>query len=177
MPDLSDKINIDRVILSCLAGSVAFFFCMGMRLFKRVILFSLLRGWKSLQSVKCIATWYQNRFSPKISTKSSDSPNCTLSSLVDKVAIEFPDKIFAIIPSHDADHVPGWRWVTFKSLAYAVTFTCCWIEKTIGPSQGPEYIAYVGGNDIQYAILILACMKTGYIVSAATPPVEPIVYH
>jgi hypothetical protein len=163
------KFNLGKVKLLWLAGSVALLMLMGTKSVSREGLLPLIRGWKPTRLVNWIASWNQKRFTSRTTTKLTSIPSHTLSILVDEVAFESPQKVFAIIPSHNPDYHGGWQSVTFQNLADAVTYTCCWIEDTIGPSKEAEYIAYIGGNDIRYAILILACMKTGYIVSAVDP--------
>ena len=67
----------------------------------------------------------------------------------------------------------GWREVTFKELAGAVDYMAWWIERVVGPACTQEAgvrartgpLAYMGANDIRYVVFILACMKSGHVVS------------
>lgn len=129
-----------------------------------------LRRLKPQQLVNWIAKWYHTPFTSKIPTRAINTRTYTLPSLVDKIAIQTPERVFAIIPSYNPEFPQGWQSITFQELVGAVNFTCCWIEQTIGHTEEAVYVAYLGGNDIRYAVFILACMKTGYIVSHVTPP-------
>lgn len=50
------------------------------------------------------------------------------------------------------------------NLADAVNYTAQWLVRTVGLSSQSKYLAYMGANDIRYATLTLACMKTGHSV-------------
>jgi acyl-coenzyme A synthetase/AMP-(fatty) acid ligase len=87
---------------------------------------------------------------------------------VDTVAKEFPTRRFGLIPNGtEVEH--GFREVTFQDLSRAVDAMSWWIRDNLGPSKESESIAYVGNNDIRYAIFMLACHKTGYKVGLLLP--------
>lgn len=83
---------------------------------------------------------------------------------VDNLAETSPGAIFCLHPI-SSDISEGWQSVTFKSLAKAANNLAWWIENKVGQSKNIEVLAYVGANDMRYAIFILACLKTGHVVS------------
>lgn len=96
----------------------------------------------------------------------------TMPALVDSIAGSNPEKVFSIITVQDHGAPRTWRPVTFEEFASLVSMTCSWIEKVIGQPKEAEYLAYIGGTDIRYAIFIVACMKTGYVASLTTAPLQ-----
>lgn len=85
--------------------------------------------------------------------------------VVDELANRKPDQLFCVHPI-SSDISQGWRKITFKDLASAVNCTAWWIDECIDQGTKSEPLAYMGANDIRYAIFILACMKTGHVVSS-----------
>lgn len=83
---------------------------------------------------------------------------------VDNLAATTPAAIFCVHPN-SSEISEGWQIITFKSLAIAANNLAWWIDGSIGQSKSLEAVAYIGANDIRYAIFILACLKTGHIVS------------
>ncbi|KAF9894311.1 hypothetical protein FE257_007814 [Aspergillus nanangensis] len=84
-----------------------------------------------------------------------------LATTVDDRAKTNPHQLFAVIPKGpELSH--GFQDLSIDDLARAVDFLCWWIERTIGPAQSPETLAYLGNNDARYFIFMLACQKTGY---------------
>ncbi|KAJ5162913.1 uncharacterized protein N7500_004743 [Penicillium coprophilum] len=86
-----------------------------------------------------------------------------LATTVDERAESSTNQVFAVIP-RGSEISDGFKNFSFKDLAWAVNFTCWWIESNIGPAQDPETLAYMGRNDVRYFIFMLACQKTGYQV-------------
>ncbi|KAI5917609.1 hypothetical protein F4810DRAFT_704756 [Camillea tinctor] len=74
-----------------------------------------------------------------------------LPSLVDNIALTDPSRIL------------------YSAFAHAVN-RCSWfIEKNLGRGQNFPTLAYMGPQDLVYAILILACNKTGYRLLLNSP--------
>ncbi|KAJ5834349.1 hypothetical protein N7447_000375 [Penicillium robsamsonii] len=84
-----------------------------------------------------------------------------LATTVDDRAETNPNQRFAVIPQ-GLEISDGFQDLSIKDLARAVNFICWWIESSIGPTQYPETLAYMGRNDARYFIFMLACQKTGY---------------
>ncbi|KAJ5353558.1 NRPS-like enzyme [Penicillium brevicompactum] len=83
-----------------------------------------------------------------------------LTQLLDEQAHEIPDQIYCIHPvSQDSDH--GWHRITIKQMSEAVDRLSWWIQGKL-PAGEPQMLAYIGTNDLRYAVFILACMKTGH---------------
>ncbi|KAL3473530.1 hypothetical protein BJX99DRAFT_272294 [Aspergillus californicus] len=80
---------------------------------------------------------------------------------VDTLAVESPTQLFCLTPN-GAKVQDGFRKVTFQDLSRAVNSMAWWLEQQLGDAVKGETIAYLGGNDIRYAILMLASHKAGY---------------
>ncbi|PSN72888.1 acetyl-CoA synthetase-like protein [Corynespora cassiicola Philippines] len=92
-----------------------------------------------------------------------------LPSLVDNIAATDPTRVLYSVP--ETNNIPdGFRDITAKDFARSVD-RCAWhLESNLGPS-GPNFptLTYMGPQDVVYAILILACIKTGYKVLLSSP--------
>ncbi|KAJ5908197.1 hypothetical protein N7495_000879 [Penicillium taxi] len=88
--------------------------------------------------------------------------------IVDDTAYENPEKLFCIHPIF-TETSKEWRRVTMGDLADAVNYTAQWIEKTIGLSSQCKSFVYLGANDIRYATITLACIKTRHSVLLISP--------
>ncbi|VUC32365.1 unnamed protein product [Clonostachys rosea] len=84
-----------------------------------------------------------------------------LPTVVDQLASSDPDRIiYSVAKSRSPSD--GFQDISARTLARAVD-RCAWhIEATLGPGQDFPTLAYMGPQDAFYAILILACIKTGY---------------
>ncbi|CAG9983307.1 unnamed protein product [Clonostachys byssicola] len=82
--------------------------------------------------------------------------------VVDEIAAKEPDRtIYSFTRSKDPKH--GFQNVTAQELARAINRCAWYIAKELGTSdQGFPTIAYMGPQDVVYAILILASVKAGY---------------
>jgi acyl-coenzyme A synthetase/AMP-(fatty) acid ligase len=88
-----------------------------------------------------------------------------LPQLIDDIAKKEPNRLFCIHPV-SPDGVDKWRNITFEDLSKAINRVCWWIESKLG-GKGKEkqhVLAYVGTNDVRYAVFVLACMKLGHAV-------------
>lgn len=84
--------------------------------------------------------------------------------LVDQIARSTPEKPYFSIPNSPTSVELGFRTVTYLDIANAANRMAWWLEEKVGPSQNFHPIAYVGPQDIRYAILTLASVKAGYKV-------------
>lgn len=85
--------------------------------------------------------------------------------VLDYLGRECPQKLFATYHEDGEEYQKGWVDLNFKQFAQAVDWTSWWIEKTVGKSTTCEVLAYMGPNDLRYAIFTIASMKTGHAVS------------
>ncbi|KAI4263576.1 MAG: hypothetical protein L6R42_001290, partial [Xanthoria sp. 1 TBL-2021] len=83
-----------------------------------------------------------------------------LPTLVDDLARDSPDKLFALIPK-SKDLGNGFHEMTYSMLAQSVNTVALWLERTIDRGQRFETIAYIGATDPRYYILALAAAKVG----------------
>lgn len=85
--------------------------------------------------------------------------------VVDRLALERPEAAYA-------EWVTGASVVTinYAQLANIVNGLAWWLVDQLGGpgSHGPhpEVLTYVGPNDVRYSALVLAAVKTGYVVCA-----------
>lgn len=92
-----------------------------------------------------------------------------LPSAVDELAVVDPHRILYSVP-RTRTISDGFLDITAKIFARAVN-RCAWhIEANIGRA-GPGFptLTYMGPQDVVYAILILACVKTGYKLLLTSP--------
>lgn len=82
--------------------------------------------------------------------------------VVDDIAAKEPDRIIYSF-TRSKDPKDGFQNVTAQELARAINRCAWYIVKELGtPDQDFPTIAYMGPQDVVYAILILASVKAGY---------------
>ncbi|RAK79580.1 NRPS-like enzyme [Aspergillus fijiensis CBS 313.89] len=93
---------------------------------------------------------------------SEASPGRLLHQVVDELAETQPDQLYCIHPV-SMKSADNWRSITYQDLAHAVNRIAFWIDQQLGDraKQKRHVLAYIGTNDVRYAVFILACMKTG----------------
>ncbi|KAK7527343.1 uncharacterized protein IWZ02DRAFT_122405 [Phyllosticta citriasiana] len=78
---------------------------------------------------------------------------------VEDIAAKDPSRTWMIVP-RTSDVNGEYRYITFGEFAKAIDGAARWIEKTIGINKEKrETIAYMGINDVRYAVMIIALMK------------------
>ncbi|RGP80578.1 hypothetical protein FLONG3_1317 [Fusarium longipes] len=96
--------------------------------------------------------------------KGSDAEHHVLIKLIEKIASEDPERSFVSVPVTDKAQ-DGWNPVTFLQLENAINYLAHNLSNTIVKSSDDEdfpTIAYIGPNDVRYAIILLACIKAGF---------------
>lgn len=96
--------------------------------------------------------------------KSSQWQNELLPQMVDRLARERPDTTYAIWPVAPTSHEAGLRTVTYSQLANVINGLAQVLVEQLGPGNG-QVLTYVGPNDVRLTALVLASIKTGYVVS------------
>lgn len=91
-----------------------------------------------------------------------------LSSLVDEIAQSDPHRILYSIPK-SKDISSGFQDINAKGFARAVDRCSWYLEKNLGHGHDFPTLTYMGPQDVIYAILILACIKTGYKLLLSSP--------
>ena len=94
-----------------------------------------------------------------------------LPTLIDKIAARRPNRPFISLPINNDDLSEEYRDFTFGDFARAVDRCAWWIISKLGrygvEREGkPErrVLAYVGPQDVRYAVLMLGAVKGGYTV-------------
>lgn len=98
------------------------------------------------------------------STMASTKGQRLLPAMIDEIASSTPDRAFASIP-RGVDVREGFVDVSYKQLARAINQCAWWIEEQVGRSVTFETLGYIGPTDLRYAIIFVACTKTGHTVS------------
>lgn len=81
--------------------------------------------------------------------------------IVDERARVGYERPYAIYPI-SRDPMEGLRSVSYARLSNAVNRACWWLESVLSEEQKKDSaFAYLGPNDLRYAILVLASIKTG----------------
>ena len=87
--------------------------------------------------------------------------NDLLPHIADRLGRDRPDAVYGMWPS-------GSGPITHRQLANAVNGLAWWIVSQLGQKHKGneiEVLAYVGPNDVRVTALVLAAIKTGYVVS------------
>lgn len=84
-----------------------------------------------------------------------------LARVIDDYAASQPDRTWAAVP-RSADLRQGFRDITFKQFANAISRAAFWLEDRLGVSNGSfEAFAYAGDKDLRYPIIAVAAVKVG----------------
>ncbi|KAI2470038.1 hypothetical protein F4781DRAFT_421566 [Annulohypoxylon bovei var. microspora] len=84
-----------------------------------------------------------------------------LPSLVDEIALSDPHRLLYSV-ARTKNPADGFRDIDIKSFACAINRFSWYIDEHLGRGQGFPTLAYIGPQDLLYAISVLACIKTGY---------------
>lgn len=94
-------------------------------------------------------------------------PKRLLNHVVDEMARENPDALYAELPLSPTSFGAGFRKVTYRAFANAINGMAWWLHRTLGPGKHFETLLYLGPNDLRHNILLLGAVKSGYKVSKA----------
>ncbi|KAJ5734325.1 NRPS-like enzyme [Penicillium malachiteum] len=89
--------------------------------------------------------------------------NRILSQILDTQAEKSPSSLYCIHGSNDGKS--DWHHITVQEFANAVNRLAWWIDQKTNGERKQQVLAYIGTNDLRYGAFILACMKTGHVVS------------
>ncbi len=89
--------------------------------------------------------------------------------IVDEVARENPDTLYAELPRSATSFDAGFHKITYHLFANAINGMASWLAKTLEKKENFETLLYLGPNDLRHNILLLAAVKAGYKVRAAAP--------
>lgn len=85
-----------------------------------------------------------------------------------KLLVTLIEEKAALIPSHTWLRFPGEDWenngyttVTWRQYLNGINKVAHWLDETLGKSTDNDAVAYSGPNDIRYALVWLAVIKTG----------------
>lgn len=87
-----------------------------------------------------------------------------LNSIVDQLAKENPEFLYAEIPLSPSSLELGFRQVTYRVFANAINGMAWWLDRTLGRGGNFETLSYLGPNDLLYNIILLGAVKAGYKV-------------
>ena len=84
--------------------------------------------------------------------------------IVDKIARDKPDTLYAELPWSATSLDAGFRKVTYQAFANAINGMASWLDRTVEKKENFETLLYLGPNDLRHNILILAAVKAGFKV-------------
>jgi len=103
-----------------------------------------------------------------MNTMPSKNDRVLLPSLVDEIAKLDPSRILYSV-SKTKDPADGFDDISAEAFARAVD-RCAWfIHHSLGPGRDFRTVIYLGPQDLNYAILVLASIKTGYKLLLVSP--------
>lgn len=83
-------------------------------------------------------------------------------SLIDQYSKESPERVWASVPQVETNLAKGFKDITYRHLANAINHASCWLDATLGKSNGSfETFAYGGPKDLRFPILAVAAVKVG----------------
>ena len=85
--------------------------------------------------------------------------------IVDYLAAEKPQLLYAEFPRSPTTYADGFQSVTYGAFADAINGIAWWLHDTLGLGKNFETLAYIGPNDLRYPALILGANKAGHKVS------------
>ncbi|GIZ41605.1 hypothetical protein CKM354_000490400 [Cercospora kikuchii] len=88
--------------------------------------------------------------------------------VLENLARDYPNHVFTKIPL-DEDLTAGWRDITYRDLADAANALARWIVREIGIGTRNDVAAYIGINDMRYAVAQIGLIRAGYIVLLPSP--------
>ena len=95
-----------------------------------------------------------------------------LPTLIDEIAARSPTRPFVSLPINNDDLSEGYKDLSYNDFARSVDRCAWWILSKLGRwgaenERRPEtkILAYVGPQDVRYAVLMLGAVKAGYSVS------------
>ena len=109
-------------------------------------------------AIKCISGSHK----PALHTRPKEQ---LLNHVVDDIARENPELLYAELPVSPTSFDAGFRHVTYRDFANAINGMAWWLTCTLGPGGNFETLAYLGPNDLRHNILVLGAVKAGYKVS------------
>lgn len=101
---------------------------------------------------------------------SNKNPYRLIPDIVDQLAQDEPDKLYAELPISLTDFTSGFRAVTYSALANAANGVAWWFTDTFGAAKTDfPTVAYVGPNDMCHNLLVIGAVKAGYKMLFTSP--------
>ncbi|KAI0518045.1 acetyl-CoA synthetase-like protein [Xylaria bambusicola] len=92
--------------------------------------------------------------------------------IVDRVARDAPDTPYGLWLISSMSYEEGYQTITYSQLANAVNGLAWWFAEHLGPGQG-DVVVYIGPNDLRLTALLLATIKTNYVIFFSSPRNSP----
>lgn len=91
-----------------------------------------------------------------------------LVNIVDTIARENPQALYAELPKSATNLDDGYQKITYQSFANAINGMAFWLDRKLEKEEEFETLLYLGPNDLRHNVLILAAVKAGYKVWTVT---------
>ncbi|PPJ51355.1 hypothetical protein CBER1_10052 [Cercospora berteroae] len=89
--------------------------------------------------------------------------------VVDELARDYSDHVWMKVPK-DAELTTGWRDITYQELGNAVDGMARWMGRVFGIGRrATDVAAYIGLNDVRYAVAQVGLIKAGYMTLLPSP--------
>ncbi|KAI8627306.1 putative NRPS-like enzyme [Xylariaceae sp. FL1651] len=92
--------------------------------------------------------------------------------IVDRVASDAPETPYGLWPISSVSYEEGYQTITYSQLANVVNGLAWWLAEHLGLGQG-DVVVYVGPNDLRLTALLLAAIKTNYVIFFTSPRNSP----
>ncbi|KAK4122026.1 acetyl-CoA synthetase-like protein [Parathielavia appendiculata] len=89
--------------------------------------------------------------------------------LVDGLAAHTPQGVWVKANLLSEKGELTWQDIAWPQLRRAVDFVARQMENELGPGAVDEPVAFIGGNDIRYAVVLMAALKCGYKALLLSP--------
>lgn len=84
--------------------------------------------------------------------------------IVDQIAANEPEAIFAEYPAHPTSYESGYQKFSYRTFANSINGVAWWLQDVLGPGKDFPSLAYIGPNDILVNSFVLGAVKAGYKV-------------
>ncbi|KAI5363992.1 Putative AMP-dependent synthetase/ligase, fatty acyl-coenzyme A reductase, NAD-binding protein [Septoria linicola] len=89
--------------------------------------------------------------------------------VVEELARDYPNNVWMKVP-RDAELTQGWRDITYQELGNAVDGMARWMGRVFGIGRrDTDVAAYIGINDMRYAVAQVGLIKAGYMGLLPSP--------
>ncbi|MCJ1313972.1 hypothetical protein MMC25_007652 [Agyrium rufum] len=110
--------------------------------------------------------------------RTKDTGRRLITTLIDEIAKENPNRVWACIPKDDSDLSKGFRDVIYREFSNAINHAAHWLKDSFNDEVvSRKTIAYSGPKDLRHPILAVAASKCGMTLLLPSPFASPAAIH